>query len=86
MQSVTSTGKKEKINLELVTLAKDNETAKLSVEELNLRKILNQTELKPFGMKSRLLKKEIRLFLFQLTKLRPMQMTLGLRQSSQIMM
>ena len=30
--------KSEKINLELVTLAKDNETAKLSVEELNLRK------------------------------------------------
>ena len=31
-------GKSEKINLELVTLVKDNETAKLSVEELNLRK------------------------------------------------
>ena len=30
--------KSEKINLELVTLAKDNEAAKLSVEELNFRK------------------------------------------------
>ena len=30
--------KSEKINLELVTLVKDNEIAKLSVEELNLRK------------------------------------------------